>query len=755
VPEDLIRIHRDATGTPHVQATTDDGAFYGLGWATASDRRFQLALTARAVQGRLSEVLGAEYVDEDREARVMMLWKAAQRKAEGLDAETVALLQAYADGINAWTKAQDSLPLLDEAGIVPDHWTVAHVLASWHALARHFSIGAQKEANLRVDFDADAAKLGEDAAVEAWLDSLHPGVPSAGVVQLGDIDEDYVNAVNDYAASVGYGVGDVRTMIASPEEGPHFSHVFAVSGKRTASGKALLVADPQLAVQLPSTWYEFQLESPSFRVRGVGVPGSPGIAIGFNEHVAWGITAGGGDQSDLFRLELGHEADTYVVDGVTYAMGVSSEVIEVRDGADVPVTVRETRLGPVLDPVLDDTFGSSWALASVLTSEVDRDTIVGMLGMMKSDSLDAFTDALEEWRAPSVNLVAATDDGEVYYSVIGGIPVRSLASPLGGWVAQDGSTWDTAWIETIPHVVLPQVTTPEDGVVFSGNHRAAGDWYPLPLHLPVNTGGHTTRSARIRDQLASRDEWTAKSLMLGVQRDCTDHAVFRLLEVGRHVQVVAPRALSPEAVAVLNELDGWDGSMRSHLVGPTLGRAMPTNFRVGETGELLQDLYYGGQGGMQFFLDTMLAAIAADPRFVPSPEALVYIDTVFAAAEPELATPAHERVAAWQAEVATVTLDWMSLYDGTDVGSDLSVTSEVLPCAWGASIWSQVGQSYSHLVDFGGRDGSLLPVGVSEDPESGTMTSQLGQWEVGRFKPAPLTPRDVAAVTRSTETVSR
>jgi penicillin amidase len=92
VPEDLIRIHRDATGTPHVQATTDDGAFYGLGWATASDRRFQLALTARAVQGRLSEVLGAEYVDEDREARVMMLWKAAQRKAEGLDAETVALL---------------------------------------------------------------------------------------------------------------------------------------------------------------------------------------------------------------------------------------------------------------------------------------------------------------------------------------------------------------------------------------------------------------------------------------------------------------------------------------------------------------------------------------------------------------------------------------------------------------------------------------------------------------------------------------
>jgi penicillin amidase len=685
----------------------------------------------------------------------MMIWQAAQRKAQGLDADTVALLRSYADGINAWTESQDSLHLLDRLGITPQHWTVAHVLASWHALARHFSIGALKEAGLRVAFDEDVARLGEQAAVEAWLDSLHPGVPSAGIVQLDDLDPEYVNAVNRYAASVGYGDGDLRTMIASPQAGPHFSHVFAVSGKRTASGRALLVADPQLKVKLPSTWYEFQLESPGFRVRGVGVPGSPGIAIGFNEHMAWGITAGGGDQADLYRLEPGYEANTYVMDGVTYAMGVSEELIAVRDGASVPVIVRETRLGPVIDPMLDDTYGSSWALTSVLLAETDRDTIVGMLGMMKSNSLERFTNALEEWRAPSVNLVAAADNGEVYYSVIGGIPVRSLASPLGGWVAQDGSSWETQWIETIPHTFLPQVTTPTDGVVYSGNHRAVGEWYPLPLHLPVNSGGHTTRSARLRDQLASRDHWSAKSLMMGVQRDCTDHAVAGLLVVGRHVRGVAPAALSPAAMAVLDELEGWDGSMRSHLIGPTLGRAMPTNFRVAETGELLQELYYGGQAGMQYFLDSVFAAIAADPQYVPSPEELTYIDTVFAAAEPELAIPARDRVAAWQAEVATMTLKWMSLYDGTEVESDFSVTSGILPCAWLNSIWSQVGQSYSHLVDFGGRDSSLLPVGVSEDPRSGTITSQLSRWEVGRFKAAPLKPADVAAVTRSTEILSR
>ncbi len=735
-----VNIQRDAYGVPYVRSLTDTGAFYGLGWAMASDRRLQMELAARGAQGRRAEFLGPNFAESDREQRVRMAWIVAERKAAALDEETLDLFESFAAGINRWTESQPSLPLFEEAGLRPEPWTVTHVVAMWPYLSSPYSPSSLEEASLYADFQADAADLGEDAAVDAWLSSIHPGVPSAGVVQLEDLSDDYVEAVLAYADRVG--AGDGRLMDAGGEEAPAFSHAYAIAGQRTESGEAGLIADPQVPVLLPAFWYEFQLESPSFRVRGMGVPGSPGIAVGFSEAVAWGLTANGSDQADLYRLQPGRTTNSYVVDGVELAMSVSEEVIVVAGAPDELVTIRETRFGPVIDELLGEPE-DSFAMRAV-ADEPDRATVVAMLDMMRATDLASFTKALDGWRVPTANLVAADAEGDVYYSLLGGFPVRSTASPLGGWVAQDGSTAATDWVDTIPHEFLPQVTTPSGGAVYSGNHRPVGDWYPLPLHLPRNTGGHTVRSARLRDQLAGDSTWTTERLIEDVQLDCVDHNRMRLLQLSRHVALVAPWSMSEDAHAVLDALVDWDGSMRSEVAGPTVAAAIPTNFRIGETGPVLQELYYGGAGGMTFFLDSMLASLEADPRFLPAKEELIFIDTVLARAASTLTVPVEERIATWQSETATLDLAWMADLDGETLLSDVGVTTDVLPCAWQGSIWSQSKQSYTQVVDFGGPDQSLLPVGASEDPDSRNFLSELDNWTDGALKPAPLRPDDVA-----------
>lgn len=750
-----VTIRRDAYGVPHIEAATDEAAMYGLGWASAHDRRFQMHLSTLASQGRLSEFFGSDYIEDDTAARVQMAWTAAERKAKDLDKDTIDLLQAYADGVNAYTAAHGLSPAFSRYGINPQTWTPAHSIAAWHDLVRRFSIGAFNESKLLHDFEDDVAALGsEEKAVQQWLDSIHPGVPSAGVVQLDDLDRSYVSEVQRYARSVGITSDDTRTLAPShADTAPAFSHAFAVAPDRMKNGKSVLVADPQLPVLLPAVWYEFQLTSPSFNARGVGVPGSPGLAIGFTDGVAWGITAGGGEQADLFRLKLGRTANSYVVDGTEYLMDVSTERLKVKGEADRSITIRETRWGPVVTELVNDAAGEDFALKSVIFSETDRDTIQGMFGMMQADDLASFTDALDDWRSPSVNLIAADAD-DIYYSVIGGVPVRSAESPLGGWIAQDGSTWDSDWVDIIPQKYLPQVTSPADGALYSGNHRPAGDWYPLPLALPKNSGGHSNRSARLRDQLIDGREWSTGPLVRTVQNDCVDHNRQRVVQLGLTLRKVAPKAFSADSHAVLDNLEDWadHGSM---LVGdpePYVAANVLTSFRSGEAGTALTEAFYSGEGGMTYFLDTMEAKLADNPKYVPSRDVFAYLDTIFSDAADALDLTEDERTEAWK-ELGVLDLNLYTTFAGADLDTGEVVTTDPLQCHWKATIWSQSAQSYSQYVDFGGVDGSMKPPGQSERRDHPWYTTELDLWADGRFKPAPLSTTGVKAVSVPSDTV--
>ena len=756
-PTEAATIHRDAYGVPHVVADSDEAAFYGLGWASAQDRLYQMNVIALTVQGRLAEHFGDVdgMLASDEHARIVGSWRAAQRKALGLDAETHALLAAYADGVNAWVSAHpDRGPLFATSTVTPQRWTVAHCLAAWHELADGYAGSALGEAAGRVAFEADVARLGRDRAIALWRDKLDGGQPDHGVVQLDDLDRGYVDAVNRYAASLGFDGDDVNPPTIGGT-GPHFSHAYAVSGRRTEDGGALLVADPQLPVTLPSVWQEVALSSPGFSVRGVVTPGSPAIAIGASDAVAWGVTAGAGDQADLYRLSPGSRADRYTIDGVEHDMEVHVETIEVLGGASVEVTYRGTRWGPVVTDLLDDP-DADYALATVLLTEDDRDTAQGMIGMMGARDLDTFKAALDGWRSPNVNLVAADAVGNIYYSLIGAIPLRAHTAPLSGWVAQLGDTEDNAWLDIIPHALMPQVTNPGSGAVYSANHRPAGAWYPLPLSLPINAGGHSHRSARLRDQLDNDRVFSMDALLDEVQNDCVDGSRQRLVAFAAHVVDAAPGAMSVEAERLVQTLRDWSqtGSMASDVLEAWPAAKLLLSFREAQTGPALAKAYGTGAGGLVAWLDDMEARLADDPRYVPDRDGVAYLDLLFRDASDAISLPSSDWIETWQAETATMVLDYHVDLDGMRTAPEWSIATDVLPCAFGNTIWSQRSQSYSLAVDFAAQPQSLLPPGHHELRAEPALQSERSNWQDGRFKPAPIARDEIERISVSAEIVS-
>jgi penicillin amidase len=138
--------------------------------------------------------------------------------------------------------------------------------------------------------------------------------------------------------------------------------------------------------------------------------------------------------------------------------------------------------------------GEHYALASVAFAYPEQASVIGMLGMMQATDMDEFKLALDDWSMPAANIVAADDQGSVTYSMLGTIPVWDSAAPAGGYIAQDGGTWSSRWQDVIPQDYLPEVTDPSEGLVYSANHRPAGEWYPLPLVTPNKVLGHTHRS---------------------------------------------------------------------------------------------------------------------------------------------------------------------------------------------------------------------------------------------------------------------
>ena len=485
-----VTVQRDENGIPHIYADNAHDLFFAQGYVQAQDRLFQMDFQRRVGLGRLSEVLGEATLETDQFLRTLGTGRAAAEDLNVLDGETLAHLQAYADGVNAFIATNpDKLPIeFRVLGYAPEPWQPLHSLVWGKMMA--WSLGGNWENELMNAQIIEA--LGADKAAE-----LLTGYPADGpfiippevksFAGLGQFDMDQVWAVKRLLKSADPGVG---------------SNNWVVAGSRTTTGLPLLANDPHLGMQIPSVWYANGLHGGGFDVVGVVFPGVPGVVIGHNNRIAWGVTNVGPDVQDLFIEKINPDnPNQYEFQGQWQDMQVIEEAIAVK-GRTEPViqTVRITRHGPIMNDVSGAMGEDSQPLAMQWTALQATPLSQAILRIDQAQNWEQFRRALQDFATPAQNFVYADVDGNIGYQMPGWVPIRAQSDgtvPVPGW------TGEYEWTGTIPYEELPFVYNPAVGYVATANNQVVPDSYP---YLITTDWAAPYRAQRIVELIESKPQ---------------------------------------------------------------------------------------------------------------------------------------------------------------------------------------------------------------------------------------------------------
>jgi penicillin amidase len=670
--------------------------------------------------------------------------RAARRIASELDDRTRGLLQAYAAGVNASfavQQAEDRLhPLFKELEVSVEPWEPADCLTSWWHLAQFFATDGTRDLIAWRNREVTGNRA---RPTDLWVDD------ATAVVRRSEVSEAWVEEVREFATSAG---SSGRSSGTEPD-GPKFSHAWVVGGTKVTSGSAVLVSDPQTPVRNPSLWMEFHVKGKTLNARGIGVAGSPGLLIGFNPRVAWGLTALGADQADLFRIETDPAyPDQYRWNGSWRPFSVRQEPVAIRGGGGETVTIRETHLGPVVSEFAFRLAGEpEVVLKRVPLCDSGQDTIQAVFAMMRASDASEFMQALGGWRFPSANCVFGDASGRIGFAVLGAIPVRPGGGADGGGnMSLRGIEDGDDWRGFIPPSLLPRVIEPRQGYLLSANHRPVESFYPLSLGISTGSMGDTIRSWRLRERLEAVNRFDPEAV-LDVHYDTVNPARREIVRLGRHLRENG--GLSEGATSALEVLEPWlDAGASSDLrqSGAAVATRIGTFFRFVNTP--LAARYGGGESGLARFLKDASRRLneSAAPAFTDDERR--FIDEVLAGALQDDTGGAAARGRRSGVVMSRRTLGWFDTLDGFgSLGQEQDLVSPALGCVDGQTIHSQAAQSYTQWVPLHNPDAaqSICPIGHSDRPDSPYRTSTMTLWGEARLHPAPLSRMAVERITRT------
>ncbi len=556
-----VRVLRDGNGIAQVYADTPEDLFAAQGYVHAQDRFFEMDYRRHVTAGRLSELVGEDStaLAADSVIRTMGWRRVAEQEVALLDESTVTYLEAYSRGVNAYLRDRSPSELalaytvlgvqVDLRTIEP--WTPVDSLAWLKAVAWDLRSNYDSEMGRALAFGAvgDESRVAElyppypiderapvvatseagSAAALGPAARLDGAAAARGGTDAGtDAGTDDVTDVDDPDATTALDAAtralDAVPVLLGRGDGIG-SNAWAVGPELSATGGALLANDPHLAAQTPSTWYQVGLHCTDvgtacpFDVGGFGFSGLPGVLIGHNADVAWGMSNLRADVTDFFLEQVG--GDTYLRDGAQEPLDARTEVIRVAGADDVEIEVRSTVHGPLLSDVLavvdalgrespvptgSPIQGTGYEVALSWTALTPGRTADAIFAMDTATGWEEFRAAASLLEVPAQNLVYADTTGRIGYQASGRIPVRGAGTGRGqvdgtwprlGW----SSAWD--WTGTIPFEDLPSVLDPADGFVVAANQAVVGPGYPHRLSRDWDYG---YRSERIRDVLeAARD----------------------------------------------------------------------------------------------------------------------------------------------------------------------------------------------------------------------------------------------------------
>ncbi|MEV0400436.1 penicillin acylase family protein [Actinoallomurus sp. NPDC050550] len=532
-----VEILIDRWGVPHVYAESRDDLFVAQGFNAARDRLFQIDFWRRRGLGLLSEVFGAAYVEHDRAARLFLYRGDMHAEWLAYGSDTKRVTGAFVRGVNAFValcrEQEEHLPSeFGELGYLPAFWEPSDVARiRGHGLFYNLEQEVARALTLR-DHGPD---------VEDLRRIREPGPHELRVPEGLDLDLIPDDVLRVY-----------RLATAPPDLGPRGgldgSNNWVIAPSRTATGRPLLANDPHRTVTLPALRYIAHLSAPGLDVIGGGEPALPGVSIGHNGKIAFGLTIFPIDQEDLYVYRT-NPADPHEYDyrGRWEPMECLRETIPVRDGEAVEVDLWFTRHGPVIDERPDR--NAAFAVRAAWL-EPGMAPYLGSMDYMNADGPDAFVAAMNRWGAPGENQIYAAPDGTIGWRPAGLVPKRpnwdgTLPVPGDGRYEWDGfRDMDE----------LPSVRDPEQGWFATANQLNLPDGHPVP---PVTFDWYPPyRHERIAEELRSRTGWTVADCVR-LQTDYLSVPARRILPLLADVE---PQD-DVRVAAALELLRGWDARL--------------------------------------------------------------------------------------------------------------------------------------------------------------------------------------------------
>jgi len=484
-----VEVVYDDLLVPHVFAQDAEDAARVQGYITASHRLWQMDITTRRAAGRLSEVLGDRTLALDRLMRRRGMGFAAENNVLGWkkSPEGMGILEAYTAGVNAYIEQMTSSEIPIEfklLGYQPEPWSVLKTALVIESMADNLASGNDDLAATNT-----LAALGRetfDYLYPEWNPKQQPIVPDTGqwkgLITLPVRDSVYFSRTS-YNSSTPISNSNLTDAGWTEEEREggmndfqKGSNNWAINGSRTQSGHPILANDPHLSLTLPSIWFQIQIHTPKQNAYGVSLPGAPGIVIGFNENIAWGMTNVSHDVSDWYSIKWKNAARTkYEVDGVQSEVKIRVEEIGIKGKPTLLDTVRYTVWGPVVydndpkHPLRDCAL--RW-----VTHDAPEHNEIGLFLLLNAGKNYAdYRSAMGGFDCPAQNFVFATRSGDIAIQVQGRYPVRGAEQ---GRFVQDGSRWANAWHNYIPQDQVPSMKNPARGFVFSANQHSTAPTYP-------------------------------------------------------------------------------------------------------------------------------------------------------------------------------------------------------------------------------------------------------------------------------------
>ena len=531
-----VNIYRDDFGVSHIEANNENDLYFALGYTHSQDRLWQMDLYRRVAEGKMSEIFGKDVIEFDKLFRTIGINKIAYQFYQSLSPKSKDILNNYTGGVNFFINSNiKKLPLeFDVLNYKPELWKPEHSimlirLLGWELNLAWFTDfmfgeivkkwGFEKAKDFFPNYPEDAPfiiqsdkKTNDNLKTTDSVKKISDEKIENGYKSFADLGKDFCQTNLEF-----------RNFFEL--KGTHIgSNSWVISGKKSENRKPILANDPHLVLQSPSKWYEVELinKSNNSFCGGFSIPGVPGIAIGYNNSISWGITNLMNDDADFYILKLDSSNHSkYIYKNLSYPIDSTTESIKIKDVKDeIYFTIYHTKLGPVLSN-LEQTglinkqsfkANQNELLTFRWTGYDFSDEIECFYKLNTARNWDDFKNALKNFNLPASNFVYADTMGNIGYHAAGKIPIRKNLSNDN--FAMYPSNGEIEWTSYVDFNELPQTFNPKEEYIVTANNKPQKDYkqYISNLYEPPY------RSERIEQILKLRNNFNANEFKL-IQND--------------------------------------------------------------------------------------------------------------------------------------------------------------------------------------------------------------------------------------------